>query len=775
MVELLAPVGKLENAYAAIENGADALFVGGKSFNARHYAENFTDEELEAIVRYAKLRDIAVHVTVNIVIKEQEINSLIGYLNYLNGLGVDALIVQDLGVARLVKKYFPHMVLHGSTQMSAHSIEDVQFLKEAGFSRVVLARELQLKEVEAICKNCEIEIETFIHGAMCYSYSGQCLMSSLIGGRSGNRGRCAQPCRMRYTLLEDEKALTGEELMLSLKDMCTLEDLPQLIAAGITSFKIEGRMKSPEYVASVVSTYRKYIDLAEEQLAYQVTKEDLKNMEGIFNRGGFSKGYYFQKSGKNMVTEESPKHLGLRIGTVTAFSPKTATATILLEGPLNPGDGIEILRQGRDSVGAGISKRYEKGDLLIQRFEGYVAPGSSVYLTKNHQLIKTFKASYQKPLRKIPVTLEIEGEIGKPLQLSLSYKTVSVHYEGEVIQQALEAPLTEEKVLKQLTKFGNTSFRVERAPIKWAPGAYLAVSQLNEARRQVIARLEEALLKQDVKEQRMVVHELPIMQKGEKQWHIGVRNYEQLLVCLNYPQVTRIYWEWKYNNEESQKALALVKSAGKAFYLAFPAIMKTKSYEKYKEALRQWEQTTCDGYLVRTYGLYHLFKGTSKGIQLDYTFNLFNNEAILFWQEQGVEGMTLSPELSKKESDGLRGPLERIVYGYLPVMTTSQCLLGNHQYCKKKDSRKGNLQLKDRKESKWPILTDCEGCTMQLLSPEPLVIKQTEQLLKQGNAHLRLQFQMEGPEEVHRVCRAYLGKNEKEMATLAGVAFKNVE
>ncbi|PHV71054.1 hypothetical protein CS063_06885 [Sporanaerobium hydrogeniformans] len=774
MVELLAPVGKLENAYAAIENGANALFVGGKCFNARKYADNFTDEELETIVRYAKLRDVAVHVTVNIVIKEQEMEELIGYLTYLNELGVDALIVQDLGVARLVKTHFPQMVLHASTQMSAHSIEDVLFLKEAGFSRVVLARELQLDEIKDICEKCDVEIETFIHGAMCYSYSGQCLMSSLIGGRSGNRGRCAQPCRMRYTLQEGNRSLTEDTFMLSLKDMCTLEDLPTLIAAGITSFKIEGRMKSPEYVASVVSTYRKYIDLAEKQLTYQVAREDWGRVEGIFNRGGFSKGYYFQKSGVNMITEESPKHLGVRIGTVIAFSPKTSTATIRLEGNLNAGDGIEILRTGKESVGAGISRAYKKGDTLIQKLEGYVAPSSPVYLTKNHQLIKSLKASYQKPLRKIPVELLVVGKIGKPLYLQLKYKDLTVTYQGEIVQQALEAPLTEEKVMKQLTKFGNTSFVVATSSAQWTEGAYLAISQLNEARRQVIALLEAALLKKENMQQKPIIRETPKTLENSN-WHVGVRTLQQLKICLDYTEITRIYWEWQYNNEDTQIALEQTKKAGKEFYIAFPSIIKTAHYTRYKKDFFIWEKSICDGYLVRTYGLCYLFSGTTKKIQLDYNFNLLNNEAVLFWQDKGIDGMTLSPELTRKESEALRGPLERLVYGYLPVMTTSQCLLGNYKQCQKGKDTKRSLYLKDRKDSKWPIVTDCEGCVMQLLTPKPLVVKQVESFNRQRTTHLRLQFTFEKDYEIKQICEAYLYKDEKSITTLDGVAFKTVE
>ncbi|MFQ9698374.1 MAG: peptidase U32 family protein, partial [Zhenhengia sp.] len=276
-VELLAPVGKFENALAAIENGANAIFVGGKVFNARQFADNFEEDELEKIVDYCKLRGVKTHITVNTLIKDQEIEELMAYLQKLARLKVDAIIVQDLGVAYLIKTYFPEIELHASTQMSAHSIEDVMFLKSCGFKRVVLAREMQLEEIRAIKEAVDIEIETFIHGALCYSYSGQCLFSSQIGGRSGNRGRCAQPCRMGYALLRGEEEIVKSAYLLSPKDLCTLSFLPELIKCGIDSFKMEGRMKSPEYVASVTKVYRKYIDLAlKDPKNYKVEQEDME-------------------------------------------------------------------------------------------------------------------------------------------------------------------------------------------------------------------------------------------------------------------------------------------------------------------------------------------------------------------------------------------------------------------------------------------------------------------------------------------------------------------
>lgn len=781
MVELLAPVGKIENAYAAIENGANALFIGGKSFNARHFAENFTDDELEKIVAYAKLRDVQVHVTVNIIIKESETENLLRYLYYLSDLGVDAIIVQDFAVVALVKKHLPHMILHASTQLSAHSIQDVLFLKEIGFDRVVLARELQLKDIKAIIAACDIEVETFIHGALCYSYSGQCLMSSLIGGRSGNRGRCAQPCRMKYTLLEDDNPITEDAYLLSLKDICTVEHIPELVAAGITSFKIEGRMKSPEYVASVVKTYRKYIDLAQAQKTCTVDHEDIETMEYIFNRGGFSKGYYYQKAGKEMITQDSPKHIGVRVGKVVQFVAKTSMATIMLEGVLNPGDGIEIIRQGKESVGAGISKHYNVGDTLFLKFDKFVEPGSIVYLTKNHQLIKALKTTYQKAQRKLPITLKIRGKIDEPIAIQMSYKDKHIHYEGEILTKASNAPITKDHALKQLTKLGSTSFVAGEVDIQWEEMAYIPVSQLNEIRRSAVELFENALLTSQkakvIKEEGFVAQEVQNnrIQDNEKKWTAHVTTLSQLAECLKQEAIQIIYWEWQYDNTLSMKAYDLCQKAGRKFYLALPAIMRNKIYSQYAKDLLIWEDTLCEGYLIRTYGAFYLLKESSKKITIDHHFNVMNNEAIALWHQLGADVITLSMETVQKESEHLEGTLERVVYGYIPLMTTEQCLLAHSNKCKKTKASTGTFKLRDRKQMEWPIQTDCVACQMQILTEEPFVMPQIEQVKKIKRYHLRLQFTGETAEETKKVLENYLCIKNKGIQSIKGVSFKPME
>ena len=768
--ELLAPVGKMENAIAAIENGADALFVGGKGFNARQAAENFTEGELEEIVKYATLRGVRVYVTVNILIKPQEIESLYHYLKYLEEIGVHAIIIQDLGIARIARKYFPKLRLHASTQMSAHSAQDVMFLKELGFKRVVLAREMQLKEIEEIIQLCDIEIETFVHGALCYSYSGQCLMSSLIGGRSGNRGRCAQTCRMRYSLKEDGKVLAKESYLLSLKDICSIEFIPELLAAGIHSFKVEGRMKSPEYVASVISTYRKYIDMAENDEPYNVLEEDLNVLKGIFNRGGFSKGYYYEKGSKKMLTPISPRHMGIKVGEVIRFIAKTGTATIKLTHDLKPGDGLEIIRIGKESVGTGITKACHAGTQITCTFDKYVEIGSEVYLTKNHQLLKQMRQTYLKPVRKLPIQMKVVGKLHEPIEITLTCQGKTVTIQGEVLEEATGNPVTLEQARKQLAKLGSTSFVARDIEMTWPDHAYIGVSKLNEIRREAALNLEEALLEKIVDKMPAQYPKVTLERADQLGWAAYVTTMEQLEVVLNYPEIKTVYWEWGYNNEIAEEALDKSIMHGKAFYLALPHIMKESMYKVYQENLLKWKETALAGFLVRNMGEYDFLRSCHKNIVIDYNMNITNNETLALWQEKGAERVTVSVELSSQELALLEGNKEKIVYGYLPVMTSSQCVLRGTASCQKGIKEKHYFELEDRKEIAWRIHTDCKACMMQIMSYEPLALRKSEML---ANGYtLRLQFTSETASQTEEVIKSYLRHTENR--ALKGTTFKGV-
>ncbi|MEW8957467.1 peptidase U32 family protein, partial [Clostridium sp.] len=338
-IELLAPAGSLESLYAAINKGCNAVYMGGSKFSARAYASNFTNEDLEKAVNYAHLYGVKIHIALNTLIKEEEVLEAFEYISFLYSIGVDALIVQDLGMVEILKTYFKDFEIHASTQLTIHNGEGALFFTKNGFQRIVLSRELTLKDIEYIAKDLDIETEIFVHGALCVCYSGQCLMSSLIGGRSGNRGRCAQPCRLPYTLINKDTKEERKGYLLSPKDVCNIENVEDLIESGVDSLKIEGRMKRPEYVAGVVESYRKVIDSYYKKNTLDKEKEKKKLLQ-LFNREGFSKAYLYGNKGRDMMSYNFPKNTGVYIGEVFKDN------TIILEEGISIGDGIRNGEKG---------------------------------------------------------------------------------------------------------------------------------------------------------------------------------------------------------------------------------------------------------------------------------------------------------------------------------------------------------------------------------------------------------------------------------------------
>ena len=339
MIELLSPVGDFECLKAAVQNGADAVYFGANLFSARAFAKNFDLEDLEKAINYAKLRGVKTNLTLNTLIKDDEFEDAVMLAKKAYEFGIDAIIVQDLGLATTLIKNFPNLPIHASTQMTIHNLDGALEAEKLGFKRAVLSRELPINEIEYICKNSNIEIEVFIHGALCISYSGQCLFSSMIGGRSGNRGKCAQPCRLPYELLEDDNKIDSGYL-LSTRDLCGLEFLPQLINCGVKCLKIEGRMKNPQYVATVTRIYRKYIDLVLNNKPYIIDENDKKDLLQAFNRGGFSNGHLSNDPNKKLVFKEKQNNMGIYLGKIKKFNSNKGLITLTLNDNLEIGDSI---------------------------------------------------------------------------------------------------------------------------------------------------------------------------------------------------------------------------------------------------------------------------------------------------------------------------------------------------------------------------------------------------------------------------------------------------
>ena len=398
-VELLAPVGSFESLKAAIQNGANAVYLGGKDFSARASANNFDRNELKEAVKYAHIRGVRVFVTTNTLIKQNELEDFIEYAKFLYDIDIDALILQDIGAAMTIKKLLPDFELHASTQMVAHSLEDVKYLEKQGFDRVVLARELNVDEIKHICDNTNVDIEVFVHGALCVCYSGQCLMSSMIGNRSGNRGRCAQPCRQKYKMID---ITTGEEIssdgdyLLSTRDLNAIEEINKIIDAGVLSLKVEGRMKKPEYVATVIGSYRKAVDEYLMTKKVNVSHDIMADLYTIFNRK-FTKGLLLGEVGKDVMNAQVPNNQGLYIGKVVNYNKKAKRLKIALEENLKKGDGINLGGGviGRIIKDGNITEIGYKGETVEIDFIGEARRNQMVFKTSDTKLMDTVQSTFK--------------------------------------------------------------------------------------------------------------------------------------------------------------------------------------------------------------------------------------------------------------------------------------------------------------------------------------------------------------------------------------------
>ena len=493
MIELLAPAGSFDALKAAVEAGADAVYLAGEKFGARAYAENFAGEQMLKAVEFAHLRGVSVHVTVNTLIADEELDEFAAYIKFLRRANVDAFLVQDLGAASIIKKIVPEIPLHASTQMTIHNLEGVKALAELGFTRAVLSRELTLNEIKKICREAPIETEIFIHGALCVCWSGQCLMSSLIGGRSGNRGRCAQPCRLPYELVDaNGKNLLSNagKYLLSPKDLNTLELLPQLIETGVTSLKIEGRMKRPEYVATVVKVYR---DVLDKKFS---TPEDRRKLAQIFNRD-FTTAYLEKNPGKNLISDMKPNNRGVLIGRVIEVGRDKIV--LKLAEKISAGDQVEIWVKVGGRVTFTVEDFELRGDLCTIKIptKGVRVHDRAFKIFDAKLTAEARKYFTGAPVRKIFVTAAVKAELGKPLTLTMtdSDGNSATARTNFIAEPAVNRPLTLDVLKNQIGRLGNSIFELEKISADLEENLMIPISELNDVRRRVVEQLETARLK----------------------------------------------------------------------------------------------------------------------------------------------------------------------------------------------------------------------------------------------------------------------------------------
>lgn len=742
MVELLSPVGDFDCLKAAVQNGANAVYFGGQLFNARYSARNFDKDGIREAVNYAKYRNVKINFTLNILLKNNEFDDAIDVVKYIYELGVDAVIVDDLGFAKYIIDNFPGMEVHGSTQMTIHNLEGAIALKNLGYSRVVLARESTLSDIDYICRNANIDIEAFVHGALCISYSGQCLFSSAIGGRSGNRGRCAQPCRMYYNMLETSDNVSykniGKGFLISPRDLCGLDFIPDLIKAGVKSFKLEGRMKTPEYVATVTRIYRKYIDLALSDNDYIVDKNDLHDLMLAFNRGGFSKGCLGGDDNHDYVFEEKPSNQGLYIGNISKIDKKNGLISLKTNEPLDIGDTFlvqqedhkytisEILKNGSHVKSAAI------GDLVtIGRVKGKLELGDKVFKINSSIISKEIKEFNSHEHVKIPLVANFKALIGKPLELEVvsldepsnTYFGLSTTISNEIQPiEAISNPISKERLIEQLNKTTDTNFEFKQINIEMDDNIYIPkISSINALRRDALNALYQKGINNFT---RILPSKLPSTELVHQHVLPSIRTYSVLLnsidISMDYSSlknVDRVYIPLKFFIKKEFESKLLEISQFTDCYIDIPTIVRDNFrnvfYNNFDEKVNKFN---IKGLVISNLsGIEFMMKYVGKlDIVSKYTLNIYNNHTIDELKKVGVNRVTVSPELDTDNLIDLCNnsslPTEFLVYGKLPVMHIQYCPLGKsnkcYPTCSMKCKTSNRFYLEDKLGYKFEFVPD---------------------------------------------------------------------
>ncbi|GAA0780903.1 U32 family peptidase [Hathewaya limosa] len=768
-IELLAPAGTMESLKAAVQSGADAIYLGGSKFSARAYATNFDDDTMKEAIEYCHFYGVKVYVTINTLLKEEELFEALEYANLLNNIGVDAVIIQDLGLAKLIKQHIKDLEIHASTQMTVHNGEGALYLKSKGFERIVLSRELSLEEIKYISKDLNIETEIFIHGALCISYSGQCLMSSIIGGRSGNRGRCAQPCRLPYKLINKKNNEEKQGYIMSPKDICTLDNIDKIIESGTSSLKIEGRMKRPEYVAGVVKAYRKAIDSYYENRKIDL-KEDKNIVTQLFNREGFSKAYFFGNTGKDMMAYNFPKNTGVCLGEVNKDK------SITLKDNLRIKDGVRIKDEGfivnSILINGKEVQNASKGDKVIIKPLKY-KKGDVLYKTSDNDLLENLSSYYKEIYRKYDLDLKVRFKVGEPIQIKSYFYDKVFEVEGEIVQKALNKPLDKEKIIKNLSKSGNTRFNINKVELPFFEEGFMPVSSLNNVRRELLDQIFSY-----IEERNNGVKDNKLNLKVITNEKVEINSMPKTLICVNTDEQLKATLESDIeyiavNPFIKKNNLDINNIKNKKVYLKVPNIVKDKEWKYVCNIIDKYIEDI-EGILTSNLGIIGTYKNRTK-ILVDYKINLFNSYAYEFLND--VEGIYISPELNKKDlrktldSIGKNNNLGILIYGRYELMISEYCPIGAF-YGNKTEKKScnnsclnGEYYLKDRMGEEFLIITDKFCRSYVLNSSITNLISQNDELKSMGIKNYRIDFTDESYEICKRVLDVLQG-NSKEIPEL---------
>lgn len=784
--EILAPAGSMESLYAAVNAGCDAVYIGGSMFGARAYADNLDCEKLLYAIDYCHLHGVKLYLAVNTLLKEDEImDSLYNYMLPYYKAGLDAAIVQDTGVIYMFRQWFPDLALHASTQMALVTGKSAEMLKDYGITRIVPARELSLSELQQMRSDTDVEIEVFVHGALCYCYSGQCLFSSLLGGRSGNRGRCAQPCRLPYSVPFDRK--NQESYILSMKELCTLPYINKLIETGADSFKIEGRMKSPAYTALVTSLYRKYTDI---YMSYgsgyakyiekhkTEFKDDMWQLAEIYNREGFTNGYLYGNINKgnhkcNMLSAKRPKHGGVYTGVVTHTGK--GVLKYRLDKDLNAQDVVEFCNSKMDTLYEyTISKDIKAGSIVEAKFsrDCIINKGDKVYRTKNAFVLASIKGKYLDRNKKVPVTGKFMAAAGKQASLLLEKDGIEAVVYGGICEKAENSVTSREEAEKILRQTGNTEFEYSKLDIIMDNNLFLPVSMLKNMRREALAKLHSnitgAYRRREVfkpQEDNITIKTYKSRKGSIKDTEVNaaplykasVMTMPQLLEVLKHQEIREVYIKTELlDGKDVKEALSLVQAKGRKCYIVLPHIFRKDTWD-YEQKMaadgRSIYNYGWDGYVIRNFEGYMFIKDvlgkSPEDIITDTGLYTMNSPSCRFWVNAGITRHTVPFELEMPYIKHIAGDgMEAVIYTHIPLMVSAQCILSNLEGCQRKYHKGQQVFIKDTKGREFIIVNYCKYCYSTVYQKIPLMsLSCIRDLTSAGIRSFRYDFTVEDAEE----------------------------
>ncbi len=716
--ELLSPAGNNESLKAAVENGADAVYLGSKEFSARGHADNFDIDQLLTAIDFAHQRDVLAYITVNTLVKEQEIEDAVQYLEQLCNHGADAVIVQDLGILNILNEHLPKLPIHVSTQMSIHNSAGTKMLESMGVKRAVLARELDIEEINTIRSATDIQLEVFVHGALCICYSGRCIMSSFIGGRSGNRGYCAQPCRKEYSLEGNTMSSTmSSKYLLSPRDLNLSSRLPYLINAGVDSIKIEGRMKRPEYVAVVTRTYRDILDRLSTDPTARATPDEMRRLEVIFNRG-FTEGYLNGDPGRKLMSMDTSGNRGILLGHVTGINPGRGTITMKLDATINVGDGIMAGDKGASIrllwMGWHKVQSAKAGEVVTFPYDSAIAPGTPVFKTFDSTLITSTRKTYQSVQRKVPVTIQVEAMKGHPLLVRMSdyHGNTGISTSENVISSARQQPLGELALKKQVSKLGDTYFQAETINIRMDDDIFIPLSMINSARREAIeelSRLRLAGYRRVCSSVELITPHPPDVKDRRPVLSVRVAGPDGVYAAV-LGGAARVYVDIEGitgNEPATNTAIEEAHRAGMVVFIRLPDIVKNK------------EMTLITGTLDKLHGVDGILAAGPDQISwlkemhdlplaVDYPANVFNTQGLDFLTGLGACSITVSPELTLDEITRISAgyDIECLVQGSVQLMVSEHCLIGGIKGCNSSIGKGCDSQIEVKGEVKGGMTTE---------------------------------------------------------------------